>query len=558
MAKKTALDIEGKSVAVSNLEKIYYPKAGFTKGEVLNYYIKIAPALLPHLKGRPLTLKRYPNGVDAPFFYEKQCPKPRPAFVKTATVARHHKEGSIEYCLVQNLPTLVWAANLGDLELHTLLSTAPKVHQPTQIVFDLDPGAPADAVQCAQVALLIREMFAKLGLECFVKSSGSKGMQLYVPLNTPTTYAETSPFAKAVAQTLEKAHPDLVVSDMKKHLREGKVLVDWSQNSETKTTVCVYSLRAKEQPYVSMPLEWAEVEQCFKKKDASRVFFTADAAVKRVEKKGDLFAPVLTLKQSLKKALKAFRSGEAQPVSEKSKATAKPTGRLKGTGDASISAYNAKRDFKQTAEPSGKAEGKTKKSGKKLLFVIQKHDASHLHYDFRLELDGVLKSWAVPKGPQTDMETKRLAMMVEDHPYDYAHFEGTIPEGNYGGGTVMVWDIGTWENLGPEPHEGLKSGKLHFQLNGKKLKGEWALVKMHGPRATKGNEWLLLKHGAAMKPITAKQDDTSAVSGKTMAQIAGAHGKVWISRPAANGAKAAEKGSFKSRVAGLAHKAAKK
>jgi bifunctional non-homologous end joining protein LigD len=168
-------------------------------------------------------------------------------------------------------------------------------------------------------------------------------------------------------------------------------------------------------------------------------------------------------------------------------------------------------------------------NGKKLLFVIQKHDASQLHYDFRLELDGVLKSWAIPKGPQTDLETKRLAMMVEDHPYDYAHFEGTIPPGNYGAGTVMVWDIGTWENLGPEPHEGLKSGKLHFQLNGKKLKGEWALVKMHGPRATKGNEWLLLKHGKAMKAISAKQDDTSAISGRSMAQIAGTKGKQWIS-----------------------------
>ena len=543
MAKKTTLDIEGKSVAVSNLEKIYYPKAGFTKGEVLNYYIKIAPVLLPHLKGRPLTLKRYPNGVDAPFFYEKQCPKPRPSFVKTFAVKRHHKEGEVEYCLVQNLPTLVWAANLGDLELHTFLSVAPRVHRPTQIVFDLDPGAPATAVQCAQVALWIREMFAKLGLECFIKSSGSKGMQLYVPLNTPVTYAETSPFAKTVAQALENAHPELVVSDMKKHLREGKVLVDWSQNSETKTTVCVYSLRAKEQPFVSMPLEWKEVEQCLKKKEASLVFFTAAEAIKRVAKKGDLFAPVLTLKQSLKQALKNFKLGESVPAT-------KPKTRLRGTGDGSISAYNAKRDFKKTAEP----KGKTKRSGKKLLFCIQKHDATHLHYDFRLELDGVLKSWAIPKGPQTDMETKRLAMMVEDHPYDYARFEGTIPQGNYGGGTVMVWDIGTWENLGPEPHEGLKSGKLHFRLTGKKLKGEWALVKMHGPRATKGNEWLLLKHGTAMKPISAKQDDTSAISGKSMAQIAGAHGKVWISRPVHAGARAGEKGSFKSRVAGLARK----
>jgi bifunctional non-homologous end joining protein LigD len=465
------------------------------------------------LNGRPLTLKRYPNGVEAPFFYEKQCPRPKPSFVKTYKVARHHEPGTVEYCLVNNLPTLVWAANLGDLEMHTFLAKAPHIHRPTQIVFDLDPGPPASAVQCAQVALWIKEMFDSLGLKIFIKSSGSKGLQVYVPLNTPTTYTETSPFAKAVAQTLERAHPELVVSDMKKKLRRGKVLVD-CQNAETKTTVCVYSLRAKDRPFVSMPLEWSEVEQCLKKKDPSLLFFEADEALKRVEKKGDLFAPVLVLKQNLKKALTAFRSGEL--LKKK---------RLKGIGDGSISAYHAKRDFTQTAEPSGKSKSK----GKKLLFVIQKHDASHLHYDFRLELDGVLKSWAVPKGPQTDMETKRLAMMVEDHPYDYARFEGTIPKGNYGAGTVMVWDIGTWENLGPEPHEGLKSGKLHFKLNGKKLKGEWALVKMHGPRATKGNEWLLLKHGKAMKPISAKQDNTSAVSGRSMAQIAELHGRQWIS-----------------------------
>ncbi len=542
MSEKLTLDVKGKAVPVSNLEKIYYPKTKFTKGDVINYYIKIAPVLLPHLKGRPLTMKRYPNGVDAPFFYEKQCPRPRPSFVETYSVARHHEPGSIQYCLVNNLQTLVWAANLGDLELHAFLSRAPYIERPTKIVFDLDPGPPADAVQCAQVALWLREIFDNLGLEAFVKSSGSKGMQLYVPLNSPIAYADTSPFAKAVAQTLERAHPELVVSDMKKKLRTGKVLVDWSQNSETKTTVCVYSLRAKERPFVSMPLEWKEVEKCLKEKDASLVFFDADAALKRVSKKGDLFAPVLTLKQNLKAALKAFASGDDDK---------KPKPRLKGTGDRSISAYNAKRDFNQTAEPSGKA----KSGSKKPLFVIQKHAASHLHYDFRLELDGVLKSWAVPKGPPMDLKTKRLAMMVEDHPYDYAHFEGTIPPGNYGAGTVMVWDIGTWENLGPEPHEGLRAGKLHFQLNGKKLKGEWALVKMHGPRATKGTEWLLLKHGKAMKPISKKQDDTSALSGRTMAQIAGPQSKQWISNRQTDDQAANGKGTFKSRMATLAKKA---
>jgi len=516
MAQNSPLNVEGKTVPVSNLDKVYYPKTGFTKGEVLDYYIKIAPVLLPHLKGRPLTLKRYPNGVNAPFFYEKECPRPKPSFVKTCEIARHHEPGKIHYCLVNNLPTLVWIANLGDLELHTFLSKAPNVHKPTQIVFDLDPGPPANAVQCAQVALWIKEIFDNLGLKIFVKSSGSKGMQVYLPLNTSTSYEETRPFAHAVAQTLEKAHPELVVSDMKKELRQGKVLVDWSQNSETKTTVCAYSLRAKDRPFVSIPLEWTEVERCLKKKNSSLIFFETQAALKRVEKKGDLFAPVLTLQQNLKKALESFNSEQALTTKRK---------RLKGTGDGSISTYNAKRDFTRTSEPSGK----NKLSRGKSLFVIQKHDASHLHYDFRLELDGVLKSWAVPKGPQTDLETKRLAMMVEDHPYDYAHFEGTIPAGNYGAGTVMVWDIGTWENLGPDPHEGLKSGKLHFRLNGKKLKGEWALVKMHGPRASKGNEWLLLKHGKAMKPLSKKQDDTSAISKRTMAQIAGPHSRKWIS-----------------------------
>lgn len=508
MGKKMTLNVEGTEVPVSNLDKVYYPKTGFTKGEMLAYYIKIAHVLLPHLQGRPLTMKRYPNGVEAPFFYEKQCPQPKPPFVETCQVARHHNPGDIQFCLVNNLPTLVWAANLGDLELHTFLSKAPHVHKPTEIVFDLDPGEPANVVQCAQVSLWIKEMFDNLGLEIFVKSSGSKGMQLYVPLNTPTTYEETSPFAKAVAQTIEKAHPELVVSDMKKELRKGKVLVDWSQNSETKTTVSVYSLRAKDRPFVSMPLEWAEVEKCLRKKDPSLVFFEAQEALKRVEEKGDLFASVLLLKQDLKKALGA--SSQSPIKADKT--------RLKGRGDGSIGAYNEKRDFTKTAEPSGK---RAKSVGRKPLFVIQKHAASHLHYDFRLEVDGVLKSWAVPKGPPTDLQAKRLAMMVEDHPFDYARFEGSIPPGNYGAGTVMVWDIGTWENLGPEPEEGLKNGKLHFRLTGKKLKGEWALVKMHGPRATKGTEWLLLKHGEAMKPISKKQDDTSAISGKNLAQIAG-------------------------------------
>jgi len=501
MPEHSTLRVGGKTVPVSNLEKVYYPQAGFTKGQVLDYYLRIAPVLLPHLKGRPLTLKRYPNGVAAPFFYEKQCPRPTPPFVETYRVKRKSREGEIRFCVVNNLPTLVWAANLGDLELHTFLSRAPKVDQPTQVVFDLDPGPPADAATCAKVALRLREMFRNLKLESFIKASGSKGLQLYIPLNTPTTYEETSAFAQAVALALEQAEPDLVVSDMKKALRTGKVLVDWSQNAASKTTVCVYSLRAKDRPFVSLPLEWKEVEAAARTGDASGLFFETEVALKRVAKKGDLFAPVLTLKQSLKQAVAAFAGKAVQEKPERA-----------------LRAYRKKRDFKQTEEPEGKKVPAGK--GKQPLFVIQKHAASHLHYDFRLEVDGVLKSWAVPKGPPYDLETKRLAMQVEDHPYSYARFEGAIPEGNYGAGTVMVWDIGTWENLGPDPREGLRKGKLHFQLHGKKLKGEWALVKMHGPRATKGNEWLLLKHGKAMPPLSARRDDASALSGRSLARIA--------------------------------------
>ena len=246
MAKNTrTLEVEGKAVPVSNLEKVYYPKAGFTKGEMLAYYIKIAPVLLPHLKGRPLTLKRYPNGVEAPFFYEKQCPKPKPPFVETCHVARHHSPGDIEFCLVNNLPTLVWAANLGDLELHTFLSRAPAVHRPTEIVFDLDPGAPADAVQCAQVALWIKEMFDRIGLEIFVKSSGSKGMQVYVPLNTPTTYAQTSPFAKAVAV----------------FFFPGSGPPDWNALSACFKSCFRVSTRAKRSPFLSTRLSAASASK---------------------------------------------------------------------------------------------------------------------------------------------------------------------------------------------------------------------------------------------------------------------------------------------------------
>jgi bifunctional non-homologous end joining protein LigD len=301
MSEKAELVVQGKKLSVSNLNKVLYPKAGFTKGQVIDYYIRIAPVLLPHLRDRPLTMKRYPNGVDAEFFYEKNCPSHRPSWVKTAKVWSEGNNRIMDYCLAQDLPTLVWAANLADLELHTSLARKKDVARPTVMVFDLDPGAPADIVQCCRVGLWLRDLLGRMKLKSFAKTSGSKGLQVYVPLNSAVTFDDTKGLSRALAEHLEREHVDLVVSKMLKALRKGKVLVDWSQNDEHKTTVCVYSLRAKEEPTVSTPVTWDEVETCLKKKKADLLKFRCEKTLSRVEKMGDLFAPVEELKQKLPK-----------------------------------------------------------------------------------------------------------------------------------------------------------------------------------------------------------------------------------------------------------------
>ena len=300
MAKKeSVIEVEGKQLKISNLDKVLYPAAGFTKGQVIDYFVRIAPVLLPHLHDRPLTMKRYPEGVDGMFFYEKNCPKHRPDWVQTANVWSHGRSDFMQYCMVQDIPTLVWAANLADLELHTSLSRAEKIEQPTMMVFDLDPGPPADIVLCCQVGQWLKDIFDRLKLQAFPKTSGSKGLQIYVPLNTPVTYDDTKNFSRALARLLESGHPDLVVSDMKKALRTGKVFVDWSQNDEHKTTINVYSLRARERPTVSTPVTWEEVEKCLRKRDPKLLVFESSQVLDRVAKMGDLFAPVQSLKQRL-------------------------------------------------------------------------------------------------------------------------------------------------------------------------------------------------------------------------------------------------------------------
>jgi bifunctional non-homologous end joining protein LigD len=294
MLKTESMEMEG--VEVSNVSKVFYPKTGFTKGQVIDYYLKVAPYLLPHLKNRPITLKRYPNGVEGMFFYEKRCPSHRPKWLKTTKVPKL-EGGEIDYCVINDVKALVWAANLADLELHTFLHRAPDIEKPTSLAFDLDPGPPADILLCCEVGLWLKALFDKLGLQSFAKTSGSKGLQVYVPLNTSVNYDQTKAFARTVAETLEMHSPETVVAKMEKKLRKGKVMVDWSQNDIHKTTVNVYSLRAKEHPTVSTPVTWDEVQKALKKGKPLR--FETDEVIQRVKKHGDLFAPVLTVKQKL-------------------------------------------------------------------------------------------------------------------------------------------------------------------------------------------------------------------------------------------------------------------
>jgi bifunctional non-homologous end joining protein LigD len=289
---------EGRELKLSNLEKVLYPQTGFTKGDAIAYYSQIAPVLLTHLAGRPLTVTRWPDGVTGKSFFQKQAPAHRPEWVRTATVASASKP--IDYTLANDLPTLVWLANLAAIELHVPLARADAMEHPTALVFDLDPGAPASIVECCHVGLQLQGMFEQLGLQSYAKTSGSKGLQVYVPLNSAdVTYECTKPFAKAVAELLESAEPDVVVSRMAKARRTGKVLIDWSQNDAKKTTVCAYSLRAAERPTVSTPVDWDEVRAGRDSGDPGRLAFETGEVLTRVAERGDLFAPVLSLVQAL-------------------------------------------------------------------------------------------------------------------------------------------------------------------------------------------------------------------------------------------------------------------
>jgi bifunctional non-homologous end joining protein LigD len=509
MPRQQTVWLAGREVSLSNLDKVMYPRVGFTKGQVIDYYTRVARYILPHLKDRPITMKRFPNGIEGKYFYEKDAPSFTPQWVKTYPIPRTSEESMIDYILINDLPTLVWSANLANLEVHPFLAKVPNVDVPTMVVFDLDPGEESNILKSCEAAFLVKAILDKLKLKSLVKVSGSKGIHLHVPLNTNVTYEMTKSFAQSIAQFLEREHPGLIVSEMTKVKRKGKVFIDWSQNSEHKSTVAVYSLRAKgDTPFVAMPLTWNELKKAINKDDASSLFFEPETGLKRVRKTGDLFAPVLKLKQSLPKAFLQLESNSAVNTHSNSKALDK---------------YRQKRDFSKTPEPSPSIPQSSRQGGSRL-FVIQKHAASHLHYDFRLELGGTLKSWAVPKGPPYDLNERRLAMATEDHPMEYAKFEGIIPKGEYGGGTVMVWDIGTYELIDGNYWK----GKLHLSLSGKKLKGEWVFVKGHDEDG-KDNTWYLIKTGASLTRLSERKENSSALTGRTLEQISQALDAVWHS-----------------------------
>ena len=291
--KETTIEVGGRQLTVSNLDKVLWPATGTTKGEMVNYYARIAPVLVPHLAGRAVTLKRYPDGVEKGFFFEKNCPSYKPSWMETV------KMGDVNYCLVEEPAAVVWLANLAAIELHPTLAAKPDLGCPTSVVFDLDPGPPADVLTCARVAFLVRDLLGQLGLESWAKTSGSKGLQLYAPLNTGATYEGTTPFAKAVAQLLESRHPELILSYQLRTARAGKVLIDWSQNVASKTTVSVYSMRARPEPTVSTPVTWDELDDALSAGEPGRLSFEWLEVLERVERHGDLMAEVLSRKQEL-------------------------------------------------------------------------------------------------------------------------------------------------------------------------------------------------------------------------------------------------------------------
>ena len=411
----------------------------------------MAPYLLPHLKGRPVTLKRYPDGTRGPFFYEKDAPTFTPDWVTTFPVPRRAGGPDIDYIVIDDVATLAWCATLANLEIHPFLHRVPRIDRPTAVVFDLDPGEGMDVLSCAEVALLLRQALASVDLQAFPKVSGSKGLQLHVPLNTSVTYEQTGRFALTTAQVLERAHPRLIVTDMAKSRRVRRVLIDWSQNADYKTTVAVYSLRAKrDDPFVSFPVSWEALESAVASRNARSLDVDPAAALRRLAETGDTYQPVLRLQQRLP------GTERARPRARRRTATRRPG---------------------PSAAPRGSRQGGRRR------FVVLKPGARRLHQDFRLEMHGVLKSWAIPKGIPQRPDERRLATATDDHPVTDVDFERTSPRRRDGDGSARIWDVGTYDVVEGD----YRKGDLQISLRGEKLAGVWHLHRDDGRR------WSLVK-----------------------------------------------------------------
>lgn len=293
------VEVEGRRLSLSNLDKVLYPEVGFTKAQVIDYYARVGHAMLPHLEGRPVTLKRYPDGVDGGYFYEKECPACHPGWVSIATVPSRNARSAVNYCVIDNLASLVWVANLASLELHTLLARSADMSTPTALAFDLDPGPGAGLLDCAWAALELKTRLEDLGISSYPKTSGGKGLHVYVPLNGMTGFDETKSFARALAMLMERRYPERVTSVMRREARRGRVFIDWSQNDAHKTTACAYSLRAGKRPTVSMPVSWGELEEALERDLPEALVHEADEVAARVDELGDIFSDVLTLEQKL-------------------------------------------------------------------------------------------------------------------------------------------------------------------------------------------------------------------------------------------------------------------
>jgi bifunctional non-homologous end joining protein LigD len=427
-------------VRLTNADKVLYPgagstKAGTTKADVFAYYAGIAEYMVPHIAGRPATRKRWPNGVGQPSFFEKQLASSAPEWLHRGVI--EHRSGTTTYPILDSAESLAWIAQQAALEVHVpqWRFVGQNPGPATRLVFDLDPGEGVTMAQLATVARAVRDLIGDIGLTTFPLTSGSKGLHLYVPLDEPISSKGAVTLAKRVAQQLERSTPELVTSTMTRSLRDGKVFLDWSQNSGSKTTIAPYSLRGRDQPTVAAPRTWAELD------DPGLRQLRYEEVLDRVARDGDLLAPLDT----------------GAPAADR------------------LTDYRGMRDPSKTPEPVPSAKPQP---GKGNLFVIQEHHARRLHYDFRLERDGVLVSWAVPKNLPESASVNHLAVHTEDHPLEYASFEGDIPKGEYGGGKVIIWDTGTYAA------EKWRDNEVIVTLSGSRISGRYALIQ------TNGNQWL--------------------------------------------------------------------